>query len=80
MPGDLAGHRFTKPEGLVQFVSLLFINSTNLAQMTGGFRKTEPGQSRGISGFKMVWFDFFVLWHINLRGLFNAEAILLGEQ
>ena len=26
----------------------------------------------------MIWFDFFVLWHINIRGLFNAEAILFG--
>ena len=25
-------------------------------------------------------FGFFIQWHINLRGLFNAKAILLEEQ
>ena len=28
----------------------------------------------------MVWFGFFILWNINLRGLFNAEAILVVEK
>ena len=27
-----------------------------------------------------VWFGFFVLWHVNLRGLFNAKSILVEEQ
>ena len=26
------------------------------------------------------WFGFIVKWHINLRGLFNAKAILLEKQ
>ena len=26
-----------------------------------------------------IWFGFFVLWHINLHGLFNAKAILVEE-
>ena len=26
------------------------------------------------------WFGFFVLWHINLCRLFNANSILLEEQ
>ena len=25
-------------------------------------------------------FGFFVQWHINIYGLFNAKAILLGQQ
>ena len=28
----------------------------------------------------LVWFGFFVYWHINLCRLFNAKAILLEEQ
>ena len=31
-------------------------------------------------GSKYEWFVFFVLWHLNHRGLFNAEAILQEEQ
>ena len=31
-------------------------------------------------GFGLVWFGFFVYWHINLCWLFNAKAILLEEQ
>ena len=27
----------------------------------------------------MVWFGFFVLWHIELRGLFNAEVIVVEK-
>ena len=27
MPGDLAGHRFTRPEGLVQYESMLVIDT-----------------------------------------------------
>ena len=29
---------------------------------------------------QMVWFGFFVWWHINLCRLFNAKAILLEQQ
>ena len=31
-------------------------------------------------GRRMIWFGFFVSWHINLCSLFNAKAILLEEQ
>ena len=27
----------------------------------------------------LVWFGFFVLWHINVRGSFNASVILVRE-
>ena len=27
----------------------------------------------------LVWFGFFVLWHINLHGLFNTNAILVEQ-
>ena len=30
--------------------------------------------------FLPVWFVFFVYWHINICGLFNAKAILVEEQ
>ena len=30
--------------------------------------------------FGFVWFGFFVKWHINLHGLFNAKAILVEAQ
>ena len=34
-----------------------------------------------ISSFVVfVWSGFFVKWHINLRGLFNAKAIHIEEQ
>ena len=26
------------------------------------------------------WFSFFVEWHINLCGLFNAKAFIVEEQ
>ena len=29
---------------------------------------------------RMVGFSFFVLWHINVRGLFNAKANLVEQQ
>ena len=29
---------------------------------------------------KFTWFVFFVQWNINLRGLFNAKAIIVEEQ
>ena len=31
-------------------------------------------------GFGLVWFGFFVLWHINLHLLFNTTAILVEQQ
>ena len=34
---------------------------------------TQGKQSHG-------WFGFFVQWHINFHGLFNAKAILVEEQ
>ena len=30
--------------------------------------------------YGLVWFGFFVKWHINLCSLFNAKAILKEEQ
>ena len=34
----------------------------------------------GLSNSAMILFSFFVLWHINLHRLFNANAILVEEQ
>ena len=49
MPGDLAGHRFTRPEGRVQCESILIIHP-HLAQMPGGPLKTdERAPARGIN-------------------------------
>ena len=41
-----------------------------------------PQQNRTLHKihYLMVWFGFFVSWHINLCRLFNAKSILLEEQ
>ena len=48
MLGNLVGHRFTRPKGLMQCESLLIINSTHPAQMPGGPWKTGVGQAWGV--------------------------------
>ena len=42
-------------------------------------RKKNEEQKKIKETNKMVWFGFFLLWHINFRGLFNTKALLVED-
>ena len=45
-PGNLPGHRLTRPKDLVQCESMLVINSTHQAQIPDNPQKTGVGKSQ----------------------------------
>ena len=54
--------------------------NTNIKEFIKNFQKKEIKSISGYRRTSVIWFGFFVSWHINLCRLFNAKAILLEEQ